>query len=405
VLGINDRFNGSLAKATESYLKVLAQISDGFQEGTLDSSVTRRPPAARSRTRNAMRARTRRPTMPFVVRSTLAVGCALSAGLAWSQPLAVRTARAEPRGIELVSTQPGSAEAFYEADLGARISGYVAELLVDIGSRVSQGQVLARITVPDLIQSRNAAIAEVAALESEHERIAALVERNAMTGRALTEAERRLDTARARQSEVEALLSYATIEAPFDGIVTGRTIDPGDMVFATSSPKGSDQPLLRIAKVDVMRIKTYVPERESAWVDVGDLATVMFDALPGTVFSGEVSRLSQALDPATRTMLVEIDLANDDRRIRPGYYGQARLELERREARLAIPSSAVRSDSGAPYVYIAAPDDSARRVAVSIGLDSNGWAEITEGLMGDEQVVIGSTGTLADGIALRVVSQ
>jgi RND family efflux transporter MFP subunit len=324
---------------------------------------------------------------------------------AWSQTVSVNVVRAEPRNFELVSTQPATAEAFYEADLGAKVSGYVGELLVDIGSRVMAGQVLARITVPDMIQSRNAARAEVTGLESEHERIAMLVERNSMTRGALAEATSRLDTARARQAEIEARMSYATIESPFDGVVTSRTIDPGDMVYEASSPKGGDQPLLRVAQVDVIRVKTYLPERESAWADLGDPATVVFDALPGTPFSGQVTRISQALDPATRTMLVEIDLPNDDGRLRPGYYGQARIVLERREGALAIPSAALHFDGGNTYVYIVAQDDSARRVPVGIGLDDAGWLEITSGLTGDERVVTGGTGTLVDGVPLRVAAQ
>jgi RND family efflux transporter MFP subunit len=319
--------------------------------------------------------------------------------------VSVGVVRPETRSFELVSTQPASAEAFYEADLGAKVSGYVGELLVDIGSRVTTGQVLARITVPDMIQSRNAAVAEVSALESEHERIAMLVERNSMTGRALTEARGRLDTARARQAEIEAQMAYATIESPFDGVVTWRTIDPGDMVYEASSPKGGDQPLLRVAKVDVIRVRTYVPERESAWVDIGDAATVVFDALPGTAFSGPVARVSQALDVATRTMLIEIDLPNDDGRIRPGYYGRARIVLERREGVLALPSSAVRSEGGNAYVYIVADGDRAQRMPVGIGIDSAGWLEITSGLSGNERIVTGAASDLGDGVSLRVVGQ
>jgi RND family efflux transporter MFP subunit len=330
----------------------------------------------------------------------------LGVSVAWGQPLAVNVVQPLRRDFELVSSQPGTAEAFYEADLGAKVSGYVGELLVDIGARVTAGQVLARITVPEMIQVRNAAVAEVTALESEHERIAALVERNSMTRGALTEARGRLDTARARQAEIEAAMNYATIEAPFDGIVTSRTIDPGDMVYQASSPKGGDQPLLRVAKLDVIRVKTYVPERDSAWIDVGDQATVSFDALPGTVFAGEVSRISEALDPGTRTMLVEIDLPNDDGRIRPGYYGQTRIVLERRERALAVPSAAVRVNARGPYVYVVTQNDSARQIPVQIGVTDSDSVEITSGLTGDERVVTGSvTGQIADGAPLRVVVQ
>jgi RND family efflux transporter MFP subunit len=275
--------------------------------------------------------------MRTAVQPARLVFCRVAKGSALSLVLVALTSSDTParaqavspeRRAELSSTQPGTAEAFYEADLGAKVSGFVNELNVDIGARVAAGQVLARIAVPELVQARNAARAKVVALQSEHDRTAMLVARSSMTQRALDEAKSRLDTAVAEQAEIEAQMQYAVIEAPFAGIVTSRTIDPGDMVYEASSPKGGDQPLLRVARVDVIRVKTYVPETAAARVDVGDAATVVFDALPGRTFSSQVARVSGALDPGTRTMLVEIDLANDDGQIRPGYYGQTRIVLE-----------------------------------------------------------------------------
>lgn len=257
-------------------------------------------------------------------------GLALLSGVSWAQSAAIGAGQSEQPDVELSSTQPGTAKAFYEADLGAKVSGYVSDLLVDIGDRVTQGQVLARIAVPELVQARNAAIAEVEALQSEYDRIAVLVERESVTEKALTEAKNRLDAAIAHRDEIEAQMDYATIEAPFDGVVTWRAIDPGDMVYEASSPKGGSEPLLRVAKLDVIRVETYLPEQAAALVAIGDPATVTFAALPGEPYTGKVSRMAGALDPATRTMLVEIDLPNSDGRIRPGYYGQTRIVFESR---------------------------------------------------------------------------
>ncbi|HEX6994093.1 MAG TPA: efflux RND transporter periplasmic adaptor subunit [Gammaproteobacteria bacterium] len=348
--------------------------------------------------------RNTRALLPRKSAAAIALGLGLLGTQASAQTV-VRVAEPARRDFELVTTQPGTAEAFYEADLGANVSGYVSELLVDIGDRVKAGQVLARITVPELIQARNAAAAEVAADESEHERISMLAERNSVTQRALTEAKSRLDAARAKQAEIEAQMAYATIEAPFDGVVTARTIDPGDMVYQASSPKGSDQPLLRVAKVDVIRLKTYIPERESAWVDIGDAATIAFDALAGRVFIGQVARTAQALDPATRTLLVEIDLPNAEGRIRPGYYGRARIVLESSRNALAIPSTAVRFDGGEPFVFTVGAGDSARRTPIEIGLQSAGWTEVTSGLSGNERVVTGGVDGLTDGATVLIAAQ
>jgi RND family efflux transporter MFP subunit len=329
----------------------------------------------------------------------------LAAGAAAQQPIGVRVVAPEQRSLALSSTQPGTAEAFYEADLGAKVSGFVSELFVDVGSVVRPGQVLARLDVPELVAQRNAARAQVTALRSEHARTEMLAARNSVTQKALAEAVSRLDAAIAAEAALDAQIAYATIEAPFAGVVTARAIDPGDMVFEASSPKGSGEPLLKVAKLDVVRVKTYVPEREAVWAGIGDSATISFDALPGQVFDGTVARLSGALDPATRTMLVEIDLPNPDGRIRPGLYGQVRLTLERRDAALALPAAAVQFDDRGAFVFVAAGGDVARRTPVQTGLNVGGWIEILGGLRAGERVVTAAPPGLVDGAALRVAAQ
>ena len=328
----------------------------------------------------------------------------LAGVLAAQQPVVVRTVAPEQRALTLSSTQPGTAEAFYEADLGAKASGFVSELAVDVGTRVRAGQVLARLAVPDLVEQRNAAHAQATALRSEYERTEMLAARNSVTQKVLAEAKGRLEAAVAKEAEVAAQIEYATIEAPFDGVVTARAIDPGDMVYQASSPKGSSQPLLKVAKLDVIRLKTYVPEREAVWADKGDQATITFDALPGQMFTGSIARLSGTIEPATRTMLAEIDLPNADGRIRPGLYGQVRLTLEQREAALALPVAAVQFRDGAAFVFVADSGDVARRTPVQTGLNVDGWVEITGGLRGDERVVTNPPPGLADGGALRIAA-
>jgi RND family efflux transporter MFP subunit len=329
---------------------------------------------------------------------------ALAGGVGAQQSVVVRVVTPEARAFTLSSTQPASAEAFYEADLGAKVSGFVSELTVDVGSRVRAGQVLARLAVPELDAERNALRAQVAAQRSEYDRTEMLAARNSVTQKALAEARNRLDAAIAREAEIDAQIAYATIEAPFDGVITARAIDPGDMVHQASSPKGSGEPLLKVAKLDVIRVKTYVPEREAVWANTHDAATISFDALPGQIFNGTVARLSGAIDPATRTMLIEIDLPNADGRIRPGLYGQVRLALEQREAALALPAAAVQYGDGGAFVFVAEAGDVARRMPVQTGLSVGGWVEIVAGLTGGQRVVTGAPPGLADGAALRIAA-
>jgi RND family efflux transporter MFP subunit len=329
----------------------------------------------------------------------------LGGGAAAQQPPVVRVVVPQQRAFALSSTQPGTAEAFYEADLGANVTGFVSELAVDVGSRVKAGQVLARLAVPELVAERNAARAEVTALRSEYERTEMLAARNSVTQRALAEAKSRLDAAVAAEAEIDAQIDYATIKAPFDGVVTARAIDPGDMVFQASSPKGSAEPLLKVAKLDVVRVKTYVPERDAVWANVGDAASISFDALPGEAFAGTIARLSGAVEPATRTMLVEIDLPNPDGQIRPGLYGQVRLALEQRASALALPAPAVQYDERGAFVLVAAAGDVVQRKTVRVGVATGGWVEIASGLNGDERVVTGAPAGLGEGVAVRVTTQ
>jgi RND family efflux transporter MFP subunit len=365
------------------------RVSGGFQTTTIDSTrmqTSSRPPIARARS------------------ILLAALLAASATPAPAQSIDVRVVRPERRTLALLSSQPATAEALHEADLGSKVSGQVTELNVDIGSHVKAGQVLVRLAVPELIQARNAAAAQVAALRSAYDRTAALAERSSVTQKSLAEAKSRLDTALATQAQAEAEMAYATIEAPFDGVVTARAIDPGDMVYQASSPKGSGQPLLRVAQVNVIRVKTFVPERDSAWAGAGDPATVAFEALPGRTFPGRVARVSGALDPATRTMLAEIDLPNTEGRILPGFYGRTEITLERREGALALPSAAVRIEAGNAYVYVVGADDKAQRVPVTLGLEDAGWVEIESGLSGGERVVATPVTGLNDGAQVRALA-
>jgi RND family efflux transporter MFP subunit len=346
--------------------------------------------------------------LPFacIVAALVAPGAASAqAAPAAVQPVEVRVVQPTRRDFARETTQPATAEAFYEADLGAKVSGHVSELRVDIGTVVKTGQMLAQIDVPELTQARNAAAAEVKTQRSAYERTVELAQRNSITQRAVTEAQGRLDTAVAREAEAQAELEYTKILAPFDGVVTLRTIDPGDMVYQASSPKGKAEPLLRVAKLDVIRVRTYVPERDSIWVDVGDAATVTFEALPGRTFAAPVARVSGVLDPATRTMLVELDLKNDSRVIRPGSYGQARIALARHEHALALPASAVALGDGGAHVFVVAADTVSRK-DVGIGLADSQWTEITSGVMeGDRVVAAATTAGLADGAHVRVLAQ
>lgn len=340
----------------------------------------------------------------------------------------VQTVKPELRDLVRETTQPATAQAFYSADLGVKVTGYVDSVPVDIGDEVKKGQALAVIAAPEIAEQRNALKAEerelatsvqaaeasLTAVESETSRIQDLVKKGSVTNKAGDEARNRLiaaeaevaaakarlGTAIARLAEVEALIAYATVTAPFDGIVTYRAVDPGDLVQAAGGSKGGET-LLRVAQVNKLRVVTHVPEAHAVWLDVGDAVELEFDAFPGKVFNGSIARKSGALNKSTQRMQAEIDLDNSNGQLLPGLYGRAKISLEKKSGALVLPAGAVRFGQGPAHVYVV-NGSTVKHQQVSIGLDHGDWVEVTSGLSGNEQVVNGMIGRLADGATVTV---
>jgi RND family efflux transporter MFP subunit len=197
------------------------------------------------------------------------------------------------------------------------------------------------------------------------------------------------DVARRELDELDELIKYAQLTAPFDGVVTHRNIDPGDLVRNAQTGAGEHGPaLFVIARLDKVRIRVPVPERDAPLATVGDQVTITLQALPGEIFEGEISRVAGALDEHTRTMLVEIDLPNPDGRLRPGMFGQATITLADPGGTLTLPANAVRFDEqGKGYVYVVDASNQVAITEVETGIDDGEQIEITAGLKGDERIV------------------
>ena len=319
----------------------------------------------------------------------------------------------QKQDLSITTTQPASVEAFHSASIGSRVTGYVKAVLVDIGTPVKAGQPMVEIDAPELAAAVAVLKAEtkereaaIAAAQSEHKRVKRLAEKGSITEKAAHEAVLRLEQATAAKSvtearlvEAEQMLAYTTIPAPFDGIVSSRTVDPGDLVTADS-----EAVLIEVASISPLRVVTFIPEREAVWLNNGDTATLTFDAFPGQSFRATVSRTAGVLDPKTRRMRTEIDLDNSKGLLFPGMYGQVVVELENRRNALVLPAGSVRLNDGAPHVYTV-ENGSIKRLPVTLGTDTGTQIEITSGLTGGEQIVANSIGRLRDGDAVTVQSR
>jgi RND family efflux transporter MFP subunit len=344
---------------------------------------------------------------------TVVIASSLLAGIMVYAAAPVELVPVQKKDLSITTTQPASVEAFHTADIGARVTGYVKSVLVDIGSPLKTGQPMVEIDAPELNAAVNVLQAELkdreaalAAVQSEQQRVSALAEKGSLTEKAAHEARLRLEQAaaaknvtEARLLEAEQMLAYATIRAPFDGIVSVRSVDPGDLVSADSGTV-----LVKLASASPLRVVTYIPEREAVWLNNGDTATMSFDAFPGQSFQASITRTAGVLDRKTRRMRAEIDLDNSKGLLFPGMYGQVVIELEKRRNALVLPAGTVRLNDGAPHVY-AVENGAVKRLPVTLGTDTGTQIEITSGLTGGEQIVANSIGRLRDGDAVNVKSR
>ncbi len=249
--------------------------------------------------------------------------------------------------------------------------------------------------------ARAAELAAHAAVEKSKAEADAAAARIAQAKADVQHAEADVQVAAAVLAKQKVLLDYTTIESPYDGVVTLRKFHPGS--FIRAADQGGDVPVLTVARTDVVRVVVQVPDRDVPFTNVGDEATVEIDALPGTTFSGKVSRVADAENPQTRTMRVEIDLPNDKDLLREGMYGRATIQLAPPSTALTIPASALvgKTTDAAGKVYIVR-DGKAALVPIEIGQDDGLQMEVIRGLKPTDEVVIHYRGTIGDGRPVRV---
>ena len=207
-----------------------------------------------------------------------------------------------------------------------------------------------------------------------------------------------IDVATADAHHARAMLAYARIEAPFDGVVTRRNIDTGDL--ARPGPDGP--PLFVVARSDIVTIAVNVPEAFAAAVEPGDRASVKIPAMGGGSSRGP-SRGSPGLDPRTRTIRVEVDIPNPEGRLRPGLYAYATVVAEEHAGALTVPATAIVEEDGKPRCVVVVDGKAARR-PLATGLSDGTRVEIVSGLAESDAVVKAGAASLADGQSVQVVT-
>ncbi|HEY2067089.1 MAG TPA: efflux RND transporter periplasmic adaptor subunit [Gemmatimonadaceae bacterium] len=321
---------------------------------------------------------------------------------------------------------PGTLQPMLTTAIYARTPGYLNRILVDIGSRVSAGSLLAVIDAPDLdqqvVQARGIVGQARAALQLasvELERWRALSAGGAVTADELDQkvAAFNMATATLRAAEADLarlihLQAFERVVAPFTGVITQRNVDPGALVGTAGSAStallaGSGSAvgsLFQIARVDSLRVYVQVPEEYSMDLRIGTPAVVTMPQLPGDTLAGRVTKTSRSLDAATRTLLTEVDVANRTGTYIPGMYAQAQMRIAQGAAPIQLPATGLVIRAGPPQVMILQPDSTVRFQNIQIGRDHGPWLEVTGGLAAGSTILINPPDNLQNGARVRAIS-
>jgi RND family efflux transporter MFP subunit len=329
----------------------------------------------------------------------------------------VTTTQAKPNSDGLPVTLPGTLLGVTESTVYARSSGYVVRWLKDIGASVKKDELLAQITAPEIDQQLNQAVAtraQTAASEALAKSTAArwqsLREKDAVTQQDLDErlsayrqAQADLQAAEANVSRLRSLQGFNNVVAPYDGVLTRRNIDVGDLVNAGNGGTGSA--LFSVAKVDPLRLYVYVPQIYANQIKVGDTVTVTLAERAGKQYQGTIARTARAIDTATRTMQVEIRVPNPKEELITGSYVQVLLPIKGDNTGLVVPTNVLLFRPEGTYVAVVDRQGHVHLSLVKLGTDFGNAVEVLSGLNASERIVVNPADSLADGDVVTLAAQ
>ncbi len=316
-------------------------------------------------------------------------------------PTEVRTTHLMQGPITRSIVLPAQVIPFQEATLYAKVSGYLKTISVDKGDKVKAGEVLARMEIPELAAAKARQQAELQAASSDYERLQKALARtpDLVVPDTVDQAKGRFEVAEASLAQSETLLGYATITAPFAGIITQRYVDPGALIQANNASSA----IVSLMDFSTVRLQVAVPEIEAAKVSVGQPVRVTTDNLPGRQFDGKVTRFTYALDTTNRTMLAEAILQNQDLALRPGMLVTVKLGIERKEQAPLMPEEALVTERSNTFAYVVADGKAAKR-AIKVGFNDGQNVEVLDGLKGSDAIALPGKAKLSDGQPIRVVN-
>jgi RND family efflux transporter MFP subunit len=343
----------------------------------------------------------------LVLRSFQARALELSTALHAKQYVTTIMPKASGDGQPL--TLPGTLLGVIESTVYARSNGYVVRWVKDIGASVKRGELLAEITAPEIdqelsqaVSARTQAAASASLAKSTADRWQALRQKDAVTQQDLDErlsaynqAAANLAAADANVGRLKKLQGFNQVVAPFDGVVTRRNVDVGDLVNAGNG--GTGQALFAVAQVDPLRLYVFVPQVYAHQIKIGDAVTVTLAERVGEQYRGSVARTARAIDTATRTMQVEIRVPNPNNALITGSYVQVSLPINVDAKALVVPTNVLLFRPEGTRIALVDGGGRVRLTLVKLGTDFGDSVEVLSGLDARDRIVLNPADSLADG--------
>src|ERR1700691_3352656 len=326
--------------------------------------------------------------------------------------VAVVQPTAETGDNELVL--PGNLQAYIESPIFARTNGYLLRWYKDMGSKVEKGERLASIDTPEVDQelsqaraTREQIRAALGLAKISADRWANLRKTDSVSQQeadqeasGYEQAQANLAAADANVHRLEQLESFKNVFAPFSGVLTRRTVDPGALINSGAQAAGRE--LFDIARVDPLRVYVSVPQAYAPTIKVGMKATVALQEFPGQKFLGTVVRTADAIEPATRTLNTEVDVPNKDGKLLPGSFGQVHFATVTSVQRITIPVNAMLFRAEGPRVAVVDKNNKVHLLPITIGRDFGATLEILGGVDPGDQIIINPSDSLEEGQQVHV---
>lgn len=387
------------------------------------TQLTQQPFETRTVSKSGKKTHSARLAIIAVVVLLLAGGLAIVRRLSERQALAKETEKlavptvaltkpgTEPADESMVL--PGQLQAYVQSAIYARTNGYLLNWSHDIGSHVQKGQLLAEIDTPEVDQelsqakaARQQIEAQLQLAKSSAERWTNLRKTDSVSQQeadqqtsAYTQAQANLAAADANVRRLEQLESFKHIYAPFSGVITRRNVDRGALITAGST---GQRELFDIAQVDPLRVYVNVPQSDAPSIKTGLPAFVELQEFPNQKFPGKVVRTADAIDPATRTLLTEIDVPNKGGHLLPGSYAQVSFAVPLHSTRITVPVNTLLFRAEGPRVAVVGSDQKVHLKPVTIGRDFGTKLEILGGLDQNDQIVVNPADSLEEGQRVNI---